>query len=372
MSSGSGQRAGIYILILLSVVLMVLAVALIAGFPKDGYGGNSAADSGGSGSLQSYSCDASESARLYPLGNGLVKVGKDRISCLDLKGNEKFGEPVTMEVPVCVTSGNYALVTDAGGTSFVLLDPDGILYRSTADSTIDCGTVNPDGYAVIVCDKAGFKGVAMVLAPNGSEVFSWESAESGYILSAAVSPDSRSVDVSIYNTDSAQPYPVLKRFSITGEAVAQFTPDTDQMLPVLLYCDNDPVMCGTGDIIGFSAQQQRYHTQFYRIYAAAALGENVLAVAKAKAGDTPMLYRISPDGTRSEGILLSEEVSSIAAQGNTAAVSYGTSVVCVDVSRMNVISRVSLNSTILRVALAQSGRQLIAVAGDGVAHFLVK
>ncbi|MHB1453513.1 MAG: DUF5711 family protein [Saccharofermentanales bacterium] len=322
--------------------------------------------------MKSYPCDATEAQKLYPLGNGLVKVSKDRISYLNLVGAEKFGESINMEIPVCRIAGEYALVTDTGGTSYVLLNSEGILYSSGAGSTIDYGYLNSEGYAAIVYDKPGIKGVAKIIAPDGTGVFAWESAESGYILAAYIAPDSKSVDVSIYNTDSVEPFPILKRFSIAGEAVGQYSPDTTQMLPVIVYCGNNPVMCGGTDIIALVGNKEAYHKQFFKVYSIAASGNNILVVAKINAGDTPMLYRISSDGTQSSGILLSEEVTPVAVYGNTAVIGSGISVVCIDVSRMKVISRVSLNASVMRVGLAQSGSLVIAVAGDGVVNYLIK
>lgn len=351
---------------------MVLAVILIAGFPTGNPVENPESLDTDNPSMKSYPCDATEAQKLYPLENGLVKVSKDRISYISLTGVEKFGETVSMEIPVCRVSGEYALVTDTGGTSYTLLNSSGILYSSGAGSTIDFGYINSEGYAVIVYDKPGIKGVAKIIAPDGTGVFAWESAESGYILSAYISPDSESVDVSIYNTDSVEPFPVLKQFTLAGEVIGQYSPDTTQMLPVIVYCGNNPVMCGASDIIALIGNKEAYHKQFFKVYSIAASGSSILAVAKNSAGDTPMLYRISADGSLSNGILLSEEVTPVAVYGNTAVVGSGTSVVCIDVQKMKVVSRVTLNSSVLRVGLAQSGSMVIAVAGDGVVNYLLK
>jgi hypothetical protein len=322
--------------------------------------------------MKSYRCDATEAQKLYPFGSGLIKVSRDRISYVTLAGTEKFGEPVSMEIPSCRVSGSYALITDTGGTSYMLLDSSGVLYSSSAGSTIDYGYVNSDGYAVIVFDKPGTKGVARIIAPDGTSPFTWESAESGYILSAYISPDSRSVDISIYNTDSVEPFPILKRFSINGEAIGQFTPSTSQMLPAVVYCGSNPVMCGSSDIVSLIDYKAAYYKQFFKVYSVAASGSSVLAVAKINAGDTPMLYRISADGTLSAGILLSEETTPVAVYGNTAVVGSGTSIVCIDAMKMKVISRVSLSTSVMRVDLALSGSMVVAVTGDGVVSYLIK
>lgn len=371
-TNSSGQKGGLFALIFLAVILMILAVILIIWFPSDPSAAPSESRSADADALNRYSCDAAEAQKLYPFGSNLLRIDKDRVSCLDLAGNEKFGETVNMETPVCRISGDYGLVMDIGGTSFLLINSNGVVYRSSAKSTLDYGYVNPSGYVAVVYDKPGIKGAVRLYAPDGSARYEWESAESGYIVSACIAPDNQSLDISLLNTDSVEPFPLFKRFSMEGEAIAQYSPDIPRMLPVILYCDNHPVLCGATDILSFIDQQEIYHQQFFKVYTAAAAGDSVLVVAKTRADDSPMLYRLSADGTQSAGILLSEEVTPIAVCGNTAAVGSGTSIVCVDISGMKVLSRVSLNSTVMRVGLAQSGHLLIAVAGDGAVHYLVK
>ena len=144
------------------------------------------------------------------------------------------------------------------------------------------------------------------------------------------------------------------------------------MLPVILYRANDPVLCGSSEIIAFHEEEIAYQKSFFRIYTATSAGEDLLVVAIQAAGDSAMLYRIASDGTVSDGILLSEEVTPIAVDGEIALIGSGTSVVCIDIRTMKVLSRIAMNATVVRVGLAQSGTLAIAVAGDGVVHYLIK
>jgi len=365
------NKAGLIILVLLAVVLMVASVVMVVRFPEEDLWNNPTESDINNPATSGFICDAVEAQKLYPFGNGLVKLGHDRVSYLDLKGNELFGEAVSMEAPFCKISSNKALVVDTNGFQYLVLDTEKVLFKGVAKSTIDFGSINKDGYIALVMDEAGIKGVSSIFKPDGSGIFSWQSAESGYILSAEINPDSTLVDVLLVNTDGASVQPMLKRFGISGDAKGQFIPQITELLPTLLYdSDKNPVSCGVSDMISFDGTNEKYHLTFSKIYNTISSSKGILVVAKKEAGDVPSLYLVKKDGSISEGVPLSEEVTSIAVKDSMAAVGSGNAIVCVSLDKMKEKSRTPVSASPIRVGFASSSNQVIVVARDGVTTFV--
>lgn len=364
------NRIGLIVLVLLAAVLMIASIILVARFPEEDIWSQNTSEINNP-SKSGFACDAVEAQKLYPMGDGLVKLNHDRISYLDLKGNEVFGESVEMEAPFCKISSNRALVGDTNGFQYLVLDKEKIIYIASAKSTIDNGSINEDGYVALVMDEPGVKGVSSIFKPDGSGLFTWQSAESGYILSTQINPDSKLVDILLINTDGATIQPILKRFAINGEAEGQFIPQINELLPTLLYdADQDPVSCGASDIISYNGTNEKYHLAFSKIYTIASSSYGLLVVARKGSGDIPMLYLIKKDGSASEGIKLSEEVTPIAIKDNLAVVGSGNTIVCISLDKMKEKSRTPVSASPIRVGFTSLSNQVIVVARDGVTTFV--
>lgn len=349
---------------------MTASIILALRFPDETAWGNTSEVDINSPSQSGFACDAVEAQKLYPFDNGLIKISTDRVSYLDLKGSEVFGEVISMESPFCTMSGKYALVGDTNGVQYLTMNSGSVIYKANAKGTIDYGSINKDGYAALIMDEAGVKGVTQILKPDGSAVFTWKSAESGYILSAQINPESALVDVLLVNTDSANVKPMMKRFGINGEAKGQFIPKINELLPILLYDkDNDPVSCGASSLICFDGTNEKYRMSFSKIYHVTPSDYGILLTAKKESGDIPALYRISADGTLSEGIPLSESTTGIAVNGSKAAVGSGNVVVCVSLDKMKETSRKTVSASTIRVGFSSASGQVIVVARDGVSTF---
>lgn len=365
------HKTGLIFLVLLAVVLMVASVVLVLRFPEEDLWNSQAESNINNPASSGFQCDAVEAQKLYPLGNGLVKISDERVSYLDLQGNEIFGTAVEMEAPFCTISSDRALVGDTNGFQYLVLNTERLLYQGTAKAAIDFGSINKEGYVALVMDEAGFKGVASIFDPDGTALFSWQSAESGYILSAQVEPDSFIVDVALVNTDGSDIKPMLKRFGIKGDAQGQFIPQVSTLLPTLLYdIDGDPVGCGVADLVSYEGTNEKYHIEFSKIYAAASTDYGILVIARKMIGDVPALFLVRNDGSVSDGITLSEDVTPIAVKGSLAAVGSGNSIVCINIEKMKEKSRTPVSASSIRVGFADSSNQIIVVARDGVTAFM--
>ncbi|MFA7205903.1 MAG: DUF5711 family protein [Saccharofermentanales bacterium] len=365
------QKTGLYVLIVLAAVLMALSVVLIVGFPQEDYVRPSSASGETFSQVNGFDCDLNEARKLYPLGNGLLKLGRDMVSYVDYEGNEKFSESIVMETPACHIGGEYALIMDLTGTSFALINTDGVVYKEQTPYTIDYGNVSDQGYAAVLFDKPGLKGVVRFLAPDGSRLFEWESVESGFIVSARISGEINRADAVVYNTDGAQPYPIMRRFSLNGESVAQFYPETDEILTSIIYNTSDePVLFGGSSII--KPGNNGFEIRFNKIYAAAETQYGIIFIARRDIDDTPMMYKLSDDGTLGTGILMSEEITGLTVNSENAAAGLGNTVLYIDIKQMRILSGISVEASLIRIGFNAAGDKLVVVSTEGIKSYKVK
>jgi len=367
------SKTGLAVIIILAVAVMLISIALVIKLQADDLWFNFE-DSDVNNPIQAgFFASPVEAQTLYPFGNGILKASKSRIAVLDIDGNEIFGEAVSMEAPLCYINEGKAVIIDSKSVVYVTVDTNRNIKSSNASGTLDFGFIGHDGHLVLLTDEPGVKGVAQLLNYSRQALFTWKSAQSGYILSASLTPDSRYVDFSIANTDGAQIQPVLRRFSLEGEAIAQFIPDSNELLPIILYdTDKSPVMIGQTTMIAFGDSREKYNLKFNRIYTANESDSGILVAAREKANDIPGLFLISTSGNYKKIITLSEEVTPIAVKGNYAAIGFGNTVVCVSIDKGEEISRHSLSAAAIRVGFFENSNNIIVVARDGVTSFPIK
>jgi hypothetical protein len=366
------QKLGLMALIILSLIAIVLSVVWVIRFPDGEDHSYSGVKSNGDLSWVGFDCDLAEALLLYPLGNGVLRVSRYRISYLDINGNELFGESVELGTPICRVNGNQAVVADTQGAFYMTLTPNGKLFSANAPNTIDYAAISHGGYTVLLMDESNMKGVARISDPAGNGLFTWKSAESGYILSAEISPDSAYVDLSILNTDSAGIQPIFRRFSIRGESITQIIPPYEEIYPIILYDqEQSPVLCGQTSLLAIQGSQEKYSHQFDRIYTAASSEHGIVLVARESEYDIPFLIMIKSDGTLSDKILLSEEITPISVSNSVAAVGSGNEVVIVSLLDFQEKARIPVTAPAMRLGFSMAGNRITAVTRDGVRSLII-
>ena len=67
-------KTGLIILVLLAVILMVASIILVIRFPEEDLWNDQTESDINNPATSGFLCDAVEAQKLYPLGNGLVKI----------------------------------------------------------------------------------------------------------------------------------------------------------------------------------------------------------------------------------------------------------------------------------------------------------
>ena len=160
------------------------------------------------------------------LGDSLAAVGTLGIQVLDAAGNETLRVPVRMSAPAVCAQGGRAVAFDIGGAAVWLFnETDTVMSFDPAGAVIEA-SMNRNGW-ICVCsqDSGGFKGAVDVYNDRNRAVYKVR-LESGYVLSAALSPDNKTLAVlnlaeegsrvSFYDLNSETPGHV---FVLPGELI---------------------------------------------------------------------------------------------------------------------------------------------------------
>lgn len=373
-SEGKNNVSGLTVLIGLAVLIILVSAVILIAYnfedPEEVDSKNRLPELAEAG----FRAEPVISRMLYPMGDGLLKVGRNRISILDLEGKEVTGQTVDMTNPICHVSGNRAVIADTESAFLMIIDDKRNFITVDLPSPAQFVFINREGYVLYIFEEEGTKGIARFLTHEGNTVFTWKSILSGYIVSGAVSPDSLYVDLNIINTDGAIIQPLLRRFGSDGEQISQYLPDLHEIFPIILYDNSgDPVICGKSGIVAFGQGREKYSIIFDEIYTAQYSEYGILTVARKTRNDIPNLYMIDFDGDIHQMATIPQEPTEIAVNGIYAAVGYGNTVIGFLLGdNPHEISRNNVNASVLRVGFSQNSEMIITVAMDGVTIFPIK
>ena len=162
-----------------------------------------------------YHFDVGRDRIFTKLGRSLAAVGTLGIQVLDAGGEETLRDPFRMTNPAICEIGGRAIVFDIGGTTIRVISETDAIVPLEANGAIIAASINKNGwFCVCAQESGGFKGTVDVYNDKGSPVYKVR-LESGYVLSAAVSPDNKSLAIlnladdgsriTVYNLSSETP-----------------------------------------------------------------------------------------------------------------------------------------------------------------------
>ena len=161
-----------------------------------------------------FNCEYSEAQKLYPYGEGVIKVTGDRIGYLTLSGTEIYNVAGSFTNPQCIVSGDYAAVIDFNGYSFSLLSRDKALYTAHTTNQIKAMTISKKGYVAIITGSDESNGDVVLYDESGKAQYQWSSYNSGFPIRCCFDSESTKLAVSTVNTSGAVIVPYVRVFSI--------------------------------------------------------------------------------------------------------------------------------------------------------------
>lgn len=209
-------RKGLTIAVTIFALLLIISIALIFVVSKriDSMAG---ADAQIKLSAQGgFSCEYSEAQKLFPYGDGVIKVTSERIAYLTLSGSEVFSQTVSYQNPQCVTFDNSVAVFDRDGYSFTVLDQYGVWFSKPTANPVKAVQMSSNGFIAVICGGDESYGEVGLYDKSGNEIAMWTSYNSGFPICCAFNADSTLLAVSTINTSGAVIVPYIRVFSINN------------------------------------------------------------------------------------------------------------------------------------------------------------
>jgi hypothetical protein len=142
-----------------------------------------------------YHFDVGRNRAFTMLDGHLAAAGTLGIQVLDPGGRETLKDSFRMSSPAINTSGGRAIAFDAGGTAVRVFNETQVTASLETRGAIISASINRNGwFCVCTQESGGFRGTVTVYNNRGRDVYR-VSLASGYVLSASISPDNRTLAV---------------------------------------------------------------------------------------------------------------------------------------------------------------------------------
>lgn len=219
---------------------------------------------------------------------------------------------------------NYLFAYESGGYGATLLNAYSTVCEMTTQSPILSGYLSESDKFVLITDEKGYRAAVAVYNSDGEELFKWSASEY-YVLSAALSPDDKTLATLIFKQEGLVLNSYVRTYSLSsGDMVSEtLLPDTFGISLCYLSGNTIAAICDDGvytisrkgvskKVFPFTADALQYFT----------IEDNMIAVVtRANSGTARSeLSLIYSDASVSQPLLLSEEPSVVAISGTRVAV----------------------------------------------------
>lgn len=145
--------------------------------------------------VDEFNFDVGRGRVFVSLGNSVAAAGTLGIQVLDAGGNETLRDPFRMSAPAVSALEGRAIAFDIGGSSVRVFTESDVSASVEASGEIISASINRNGwFCVCTQEGGGYRGAVMAYNNKGSGVYRVNVA-SGYVLSAALSPDNKNLAV---------------------------------------------------------------------------------------------------------------------------------------------------------------------------------
>ncbi|MEG2455186.1 MAG: DUF5711 family protein, partial [Oscillospiraceae bacterium] len=147
------------------------------------------------GATEPFPYEGGISSSFADLGGDLLCASTSGFRLYSPSGNAYLEETLSLSNPVLRTSGNAAVVYDAGGTQLrVYRDREAVFSLTPEDGVILSASLSSDQWLSVITRATGFKGVVTIYNNKFERVMAFR-VSSSYLLGAMISPDHKSVAV---------------------------------------------------------------------------------------------------------------------------------------------------------------------------------
>ena len=239
-----------------------------------------------------------------PYKGGILCASMNHLSYIDTSGAEAWAQDTVIVDPILKAEGNYILLAERGRNKICLYNDKKLVYETEDPDVIESAKVSSNGDAVIVTDKASYKGGISVYNKSGAQIFSWASG-SDSVISADISSKSRKVAVALLNTDE-RAKSTIQLFDVT-ETDSYAKVDADDTVIFDVKFANDTLNAfGDNRILGVSSSGKLlYDNTFENVQLThSAVDSEGGKLMSFDDGNIPMLNMYSPKGALKDSATL--------------------------------------------------------------------
>ena len=311
------------------VVLTYIAVTLISGRSLELFsifGNNS--DRRQVEMADEYYFDVGRNRVFADLGGSPVAAGTLGVQVLDAGGDEVFRDSFRMSYPAISALGGRAVVFDISGTSLRVLSKTEIIVSLETGGPIVSASINQNGWiAVCTQETVGSKGLVTVYNNEGRAEYKVNFAR-GYVLSAQLSPDNRSIVILNLTDDGSR----FSFYNLSSEEVERVFDLPGVLILDMRYLASGEVRAISKDalmIVGnnnASAEIYRFDGRFLGGYSLDG-GFLVLHLLDYNVGHSGCLVTIGEDGSLLGEMETDKEIVSMSVGGGYLAILHNDGIV---------------------------------------------
>jgi WD40 repeat protein len=307
----------------------------------------------------------------YGLCNGkLAVLSPERLVLYNSAGAEAYSASIGMDDPVLRTGGNKAMVFDRGGQHLRIYGENGLEYALDEEAVLQAKLSEKDCW-LAVTQESGYKGVVRVYNASNNEIFVWQSAQSGYITDADITPNGDKLAAAMVRQEREE---VVARIVVYGTSKGELQTDISIpdgiVLSVSFFTGGNLCVFTENDVRVYSPHGALISSFGYAnktlLGAAVSAELCVFRTSKHSAGISGELTAFAPNGSVRLSIDTEEDVDDLCvAGGYTAVLSYGT--LSLYNSGGNLIYS-QVDTEVRRVLVTQSGALLLIT--QSIAYWL--
>lgn len=190
-----------------------------------------------------------EDVRVASFKDGLAHLTPSELTVLDNQGTVFLKAQTGFGCPDLLTSNRYIVCYDRGGNKILVTNSFAVVFEKKMPEKISYVTMSDQNYLAVITSGNGYKNSLYVYDASFEEVFVWHSNER-YLLSAAVSPDKKTVALTCYNVKGGKNTPEVVGIHLDEEQIAWETALTG--LPMdLCYKSGDNIALLYSDRLEF-------------------------------------------------------------------------------------------------------------------------
>ena len=361
-------------LVFVSLLLLIAACVLVVLIKNHILASKGSEYSLGIKSIAGFDCDYSEAQRLFPFGDGLMKVTATRAAYISLSGNEIYSADFSMENPACLNNEKYIFVFDEDGYSCAMFDENGMIYQKHLTGKMTFAAISSRGNAAIIMEQKDTKGSVIILSATGEQVAQWNSVESGYPVALEYSETGNIISIALVDVDGSQMQPNLKQLYIPLDSsndapydYSFYSPDESLIMPSIAYIGEEKLIwAGISKLFMLSDGTLTEMTpQYENILAVFSIGDGSGVFFSNGIGQEICYEFIGDSFTRGESIILGNQLKAYSIKDNFLLVAIDDRLLMIDVKKGKIENSIIIDEDIIRLRLTDKDTAIL-VTSSGV------